>query len=110
MYFLTNDNNEVIDARKYLSVSDPALLFSLPADLSSSAPGGPGATFHHRRIPTKLTSRQQAVQPGGQMEECYFMTVIYHIHNPISTIQSFGVPVHLFPLASVPFSHQPNKY
>ena len=70
MYFLTNDINEVIDAREYLSVSDPALLFSLPADLSSSAPGGPGATFHHRRIPTKLTSREpglRAARPDGGM-------------------------------------------
>ena len=82
------------------------------ADLSASAPGGPGATFHHRRIPTKLTSRQPAVRPGGQMEECYFMTVIYHIHNQISTIQASGVKVGSIPFALflVPFSNQLKQY
>ena len=58
------DNSEVIDAGKYLSASDPALVSSLSADLSSSAPGGPGATFHHRRIPTKLTSREPGLRPA----------------------------------------------
>ena len=38
----------------------------------------------------KFQQNWPAESQGGQMEECYFMTVIYHIHNQIATVQASG--------------------